>query len=217
MKKLIFILFIFVASQAWGYDPIYDANNPSDMGDVPVIDDGSGINSTSTRWKSTQLQATMSGTVTHFIVRIGNPPGTVPIGFAVYADVNNAPANVPLIRGYYSAYNFSSSGYYAMPFVGSVTLDITAGAYYHLVYLLTPGNESAQSGHRITEPPFHIKWGSNCKGSACSEDTPPGTNGEYWNFEYVFGSAGWACGLLITDGGVVPTLGVPTNLTVIIE
>lgn len=217
MKKLILFLFIFIATQAWGYDPIFNANNPADMGDVPAIYDGGGGSSTSTKWKSSQVQATMSGTVTHFIVRIGDPPGLVPIGFAVYADVNNDPADTPLIRGYFSSYDFSSSGYYAMPFLNSETLEVTAGTYYHIVYLLTPGDESAQSGYRVSDSPAPIKWGSDCHGADCRGDSPPGINGEYWNFEYTPASAGWACGLLITENGGGEILAPPTNLTVVIE
>jgi hypothetical protein len=213
LKVLIFLFSIIVVFPVWGYDVLFDADDPTDMGDVPAIHDGNGGLSTSTRWKSSQVQATMSGTVTHFIVRIGNPPGIVPIGFAVYADVGNDPADMPLIRGYYASYDFSSSGYYAIPFVNSATLDVTAGTYYHIVYLLTPGNPEAASGHRVTDTPHPIKWASDCKAAACSEDSPPGVNGETWNFEYDPDSGGWACGLLITQGNG-SSISIPSNVKI---
>jgi hypothetical protein len=84
-----------------------------------------------------------------------------------------------LIRGYYPSYSFSSAGYYALPFTSAESIQISAGSYYHLVYLLTPGDKAAQSGWRIGNDP-----------------SPPGVGGEFWNGQYWPSSAGWPMGLV---------------------
>ena len=207
VKKLIFISFavLFLPTFAFSYDPIYIANNPENMGSIPAIHDGDGFPSSIMSWKSCRVQATESGTATHFIIRVGsNNIGSVPVGFAVYAGTagERDPIGELLIRGYYPSYNFTSAGYYALPFTSAESLEITSGSYYHIVYLLTPGDEAAASGWRVpNEPYIPPKWFSNCRGADCNADEPPGVGGEYWEEQFWPSSAGWAMGLLDASNG----------------
>jgi PKD repeat protein len=207
MKKSMLISFamLILSNLAWAYDPIYTESSPENMGTVPAIHDDSGIPSTMTRWKSARVQATRSGAATHFIIRVGsNNVGSVPIGFAVYSGTSGErdPIGPLLIRGYYASYNFTTAGYYALPFTSEESIPIVSGNYYHLVYLLTPGDEAAQSGWRIDAPSPPPKWFSNCTKDDCRADEPPGVGGEYWNDQYWPTSAGWAMGLLDTISGI---------------
>jgi len=165
------------------YEIVYDANDPADLGNVPVIHDGNGIPSTSTRWKSARLQATSTGTATHFIIRIGsNNIGTHPVGYAVYASTgpnyDDPPADTPLVRGFVDDYSFGNSGYYAFPFNNDNTLAVTQGTWYHLVFLLAPELETLQSTWRIGDPPSPAKWGSRCSKADCDPNQPPGVGSE---------------------------------------
>lgn len=169
----------------YAFEILFESNNPSDSGTVPVLYDGDGIPSTSTRWKSSRLLASSSGTATHFIIRVGsNGIGTQPVGFAVYAstgpDFDDPPANTPLIRGYIPSYDFNvnGAGYYAFPFNDDATLAVNSGTWYHVVYLLTPGSESLSSGWRVGDGPPPAKWGSRCHGIGCDPDMPPGVGSE---------------------------------------
>jgi len=196
---ILFAICLILTKLASAYDPAYDAYNPEDMGSVTVISDGAGFPSTITRWKSTRIQSTASGTATHFIIRVGsNNIGSVPIGFAVYSGTSGErdPIGRLLIRGYYPSFTFTRAGYYALPFTSAEGLEISAGQYYHLAYLLTPGDEQAESGWRISADNPPPKWFSDCKGDACNADEPPGVGEEFWNGQYWPSSAGWAMGLL---------------------
>lgn len=207
MNKFFLIILILICSsaQSLAYDPIYLQNITENSGDIPVVHDGNGIPSTMTRWKSSRIRATGSGVATHFIIRVGKDDvGSVPVGFAVYSGSSGErdPIGPLLIRGYYESYNFTSAGYYALPFTSGESIEIVSGNYYHLTYLLTPGNEQAESGWRVGEESPPPKWFSNCKGDDCSANEPPGVGEEYWNDQYWPSSAGWAMGLLDSSSGI---------------
>jgi hypothetical protein len=196
---LIIIVLLLIPTMLFAYDPLYDGMNPEKLGNVPVIDDGSGIPSTMTRWKSNRIQATEDCKATHFIIRVGsNNVGSVPVGFAVYSGTSGErdPIGDLLIRGCYPSYNFTNAGYYAFPFTSAESIEIVSGNYYHLVYLLTPGDESSTSGWRLSDGPYPPKWASDCHGDACNANEPPGVGDEFWNVQYWPSSAGWAMGLL---------------------
>jgi hypothetical protein len=196
---LIIIVLLLIPTMLFAYDPLFDGMNPENMGNIPAIHDGSGIPSTMTRWKSSRIQATRNGRATHFIIRVGsNNVGSVPVGFAIYSGTSGErdPIGNLLIRGYYPLYNFTNAGYYAFPFTSAESIEIVSGNYYHLVYLLTPGDESATSGWRLSDGPYPPKWFSDCHGDACNANEPPGVGAEFWNGQYWPSSAGWAMGLL---------------------
>lgn len=201
MKTLLlsFLFSLALPMVAFAYEAMYDSYRPESLGDVPAIHDGDGIPSTMTRWKSSRMRATQNGVATHFVIRVGsNNVGSVPVGFAVYSGTSGErdPIGPLLIRGYYPSYTFSRAGYYALPFTSAESIEIEAGNYYHLVYLLTPGDETAASGWRINASSPPVKWFSNCTKSRCNANEPPGVGGEYWNDQYWPSSAGWAMGLI---------------------
>jgi hypothetical protein len=96
MKNILTLFFIvlLLRGMALAFEPAYDADNPQDIDRVPVIQDGPGIASTMTRWKSSRIQASASGRVTHFIIRIGSANvESVPVGFAVYSGTAGESVN----------------------------------------------------------------------------------------------------------------------------
>jgi hypothetical protein len=219
-RQLLPILFILCLT-SWAYGQLFDANDPTNLGSTPAIFDGRGIPSTSTRWKSVRVQATTTAMATHFIIRVGSSGvGAVPVGFAVYAGTPaySDPIGRLLIRGYYPSYNFTQPGYYAFPFTSDSSLQINAGTYYHLVYLLTPENEGAASGWRV-DSPLPPKWGSQCNRADCDANMPPGVGMERWSIFYGQpSSASWAMGLLSAEGnGVGPAPNPPTGLILLLQ
>ncbi len=137
MNKLILISFmtLLFTTSASAYVPLYDVGDPTNLGSVPATHDGAGIPSTMTRWKSSRVQATQSGTATHFIIRVGSANvGSVPVGFAVYAGTagEQDPIGALLIRGYHAAHNFTGVGYYALPFTSAESMEVVAGNQNHL-------------------------------------------------------------------------------------
>lgn len=229
-SRLILILLLF-ASPAFGYDILFDADDPTDLGTVPVnyqYPGQSSISSNATRWKAARLQASSSGTVTHFLVRVctADNSNNYPIGFAVYADAGASTNPGALIkRGYVASHSFANTGWYAFPFLNDDTFSVTSGTYYHVTVLLNyiesdwgsyPLNKCRMD---LTDPPASWgsnpdKWFSSCGDgppATCDYEEPPGVGGEGdWNALET--SAGWVQGLLITEeASPAPIRGLKIN------
>lgn len=219
---------MFFCGAVAAYDPAYDADNPTDLGTMLIRYDSSvtspscsdlfstscGSASTSTRWKSIRVQATSSGTATHFVIQTGATLSNKDVGFAVYADGGSGEApGTPLGRGYYASYVFGTRGFYALPFTSVSSISIVSGSYYVLVYFIEPGSEADTSGWRLSNGPYPEKWGSQCSAEGCDADMPPGYGTETWSIEYA-GSASWGMGLLATESTPVAVPRTVTGVTV---
>jgi len=220
--KLLITIFILLscitaATPTFAFDVLFDASNPANLGTVAVrLDPTNGnqlvIPSVPTRYKSDRLRSSVTGTVTHFLVRICTSSSTpIPVGFAVYADTGAGSSNPPgalIKRGYIASYTYSSTGWYAFPFLNNETFNVTTGTYYHLTVHLNPSDTNAVKGCRmdLKDPPASLstnpdKWFSDCSGAVCDPQRPPSVGGEesFASQNAYQTSASWETGLLITE------------------
>lgn len=210
MKYLLSACLIFLSTAAHAAVPLFDPSNPDDLGSVvgryqPEEDAPSNMS----RWKSVRVQATSSGVVTHFLIKIVNTTDITraPVGFAVYRGTSGYydPIGSLVARGSYGDYRFGSgAGWYAIPFTNPAAFEVTAGSYYHLVYLLNPEATVDNVARANNGAPYPPKWGSSCDGGGCDESMPPGVGTETWNVQYDNSSAPWVMGLLSSEGAVLP-------------
>jgi len=218
------ILFLYIlAVSVYAAEPLFDADNPADLGTVaasyqPALDQGGWL----TQWKTVRVQATSSGTVTHFLIKLCGTTGitTSPVGFAVYEGTSgyNDPVGTLIARGYYAAYSFGSgAGWYALPFnIVPTTFTVTAGNYYHLTYLIERIEAGENYCRANNADPYPPKWLPSCSGGNCLPETPPGVGGVTWTGQFPSSSAPWVMGLLgvAGDGDIVPP-SPPTGVTII--
>jgi len=208
MRSFLSVILIFLPTLAYGAVPMFDPSNPDELGSVvasyePQEDSPSSMS----RWKSVRVQATSSGVVTHFLIKIVSTTDITraPVGFAVYNGTSGYydPIGSLVARGSYEDYRFGSgAGWYALPFTHPASFQVTAGAYYHLVYLLNPEATASNVARANNADPYPPKWASSCHAEDCAESVPPGVGSETWNFQYGSGSAPWVMGLLSSEGAV---------------
>jgi hypothetical protein len=206
------LIFFLIATPVWGYDIITAMTDPDDEGTIVMMhgtaEQTVDAASVPQRWKTVHVQADSSATVTHFLIRIAtSSSNSLPVGFAVYASTGsgsgNPPGDTPLIRGYLASYQFSSTGWYALPFLNDATLAVTSGTWYHLTFMI---NENAQyadpNASRISSGyDSDDKWFPDCGGTDCEYDEPPGVGSEptYASENNYQTSAGWQAGLFVVD------------------
>src|SRR4030043_750645 len=110
MILLAILMLLVLTPFGYAYDSLFDADNPADLGTVPASyqpaqDQIANIS----QWKSVRVQATVSGTVTHFLIKLRGTTGitTAQIGFGVWAGTNNAddvPGSI-IAYGVYSSFS----------------------------------------------------------------------------------------------------------------
>ena len=208
MKRIIIVSFLllFLSVSALGYDVTYvgDATYPLDpsTGSLAAIydDDGAGCAANISRWKSVRVQATASGTVTHYLVKVGGSMTGANMGYGVWQGYSNAatqPGSL-LISGVQTGVNLSSgAGWYALPFTADATLSVTAGQYFYLGFY-----ESGEQNNfcRDDDETFPPKW-------VDSDDEKTYDHPELVTLTTSEDSASWMMGLLITE------LGYPNTIT----
>ena len=212
MNKLAMcFLFVFLANPAFA---IYDSNDPTDMGTVLADNnltppESSPGDSCGNRWKSTRVQASASGTATHFILWITSTGGRQSggIGCAVYEGTSNYNDNPGQLKvaAYHPSFNISNgTGFYAIPFTSTPgSASIVAGRWYHLAYYIDQNCDSSFIGtaRDNTGEPTPAKWASACKYPSCTAAHPPDDGVEPdWNFQYDSPSAPYDVGILSIDG-----------------
>lgn len=209
MKKIIsyfVFIYLFIPILIWAYDPLFDADNPADLGTVPASYQPSAVQTSYLKdWKSVEVTASANGTVTHFLIRLLGTTNitTHEVGFAVYAD--DGPSGRPgtlIASGYYANYSFGSgAGWYALPFTSPTTFAVTASTNYHLAYLVERSETALNYARSNDDSPFPDKWGN----STLDQDDPP--EGAEWDAHFTNTSAPWVMGLLIGEASLPSVTG----------